>query len=256
MRSGIVVFLGPTLPVREARGHLDAIYLPPAGRGDMLRAMAEHTPRTILLIDGVFAEAPGVRHQEILFALSRGVEVHGASSMGALRAAELASEGMHGHGMIYRWYRRFPLADDADVAVPMAPSELGSARLGDPLIDIRVTLRRAERTGVITKEFRLHIEGAASTLHFRDRSYALLLAIVEAGFGLSDQLTALKTWLKTGAISQKRSDAIMALQYLRDRRIPSSFQPENYDFKLTEAFGYDMKSCNLLETLLPEFKPL
>ena len=253
MRSDIVVFLGPTLPVREARGYLDAIYLPPAGRGDVLRAMAEHAPRAILLIDGVYAEAPGVRHQEILFALSRGVEVHGASSMGALRAAELSSEGMVGHGLIYRWYRRFPLADDADVAVPMAPAEFGSARLGDPLIDVRMTLRKAERTGVIDMELRGQLEKAAGTLHFRDRTYPLLLAIVEAGFGRSDQLAALKVWLKTGAISQKRSDAITALRLLSERRTTAHVETEHRPFELTESFALDMKACNLLENLLPEF---
>ena len=149
MAGEIVVLLGPTLPVAEARTHLDAIYLPPAEQGSVFRAVVEHRPAVLAIIDGAFAQRPAVRHKEILWAMAGGVEVHGAASMGALRAAELAPYGMIGHGFVYRWYRRTPLADDEEVAVAMAPPELGSAALGEALINMRLTLRRAERRGVV-----------------------------------------------------------------------------------------------------------
>jgi hypothetical protein len=38
-----------------------------------------HAPAAIAIIDGVFAQAPGVRHQEILWAMSKGVHVYGAA---------------------------------------------------------------------------------------------------------------------------------------------------------------------------------
>src|SRR5690242_12155833 len=105
MTHDIVVFLGPTLPPEQASRHLDALYLPPAEQGSIFRVARTLQPRVIALIDGSFAKVPAVRHKEVLWALSRGIAVYGAASMGALRAAELGRFGMRGHGLIYRWYR-------------------------------------------------------------------------------------------------------------------------------------------------------
>jgi hypothetical protein len=93
MTAPVVVFLGPTLSHDDARDVLDAEYLPPAAHGDVLRA-ALRRPRAIALVDGVFERVPAVWHKEILFALSEGIHVYGAASMGALRAAELDAFGM------------------------------------------------------------------------------------------------------------------------------------------------------------------
>ncbi|MEJ0097006.1 MAG: TfuA-like protein [Bauldia sp.] len=41
------------------------------------------------LVDGVFENVASVWHKEILYALSEGVQVFGAASMGALRAADV-----------------------------------------------------------------------------------------------------------------------------------------------------------------------
>jgi hypothetical protein len=84
----VVVFLGPSLPLEDARKILDAIYLPPAKQADLISAAINHEPDAIALIDGTFHQSLSVWHKEILFALQRGIRVFGASSMGALRAAE------------------------------------------------------------------------------------------------------------------------------------------------------------------------
>jgi len=94
---------------------LQADFRPPAGQGDLLRAALEYPP-AIALIDGIFKDAPTVRHREILWALSAGIPVFGAASMGALRAAELHPFGMRGVGLIFRWYRRYALLPDDAVA--------------------------------------------------------------------------------------------------------------------------------------------
>ena len=100
-----VVFAGPTVTADEVRSHLpDAMVLPPAGCGDVLRA-CRLSPRRILMIDGFFQFRPAPWHKEILAALEWGVEVWGSSSMGALRAAELWPFGMEGHGRIFEQYR-------------------------------------------------------------------------------------------------------------------------------------------------------
>ena len=85
------VFLGPSLALEEARACLDATYLPPARRGDLRAAAEAHGATRLVLLDGYFEQVPSVWHKEILWALDRRLEVWGAASMGALRAAELAS---------------------------------------------------------------------------------------------------------------------------------------------------------------------
>lgn len=146
-----IVFLGPSLARSEAAQIMDADYRAPAGQGDVFRACRER-PAAIALIDGVFKDAPTVRHREILWALSQGIPVFGAASMGALRAAELSSYGMIGVGLIYRWYRRFALLPDDAVAVTHGPAELGAPPLSDALVDIRRSLAAATRQGLMTRQ--------------------------------------------------------------------------------------------------------
>ncbi|TCN30184.1 TfuA-like protein [Sinorhizobium americanum] len=249
MTADVVVFLGPTLSVADARQHLDALYLPPAGGGDIARAVIDHAPSAIALIDGVFAQSPAVRHKEILWAMSRGVRVFGASSMGAIRAAELAAFGMVGHGMIFRWYRRTALGDDGDVAVPMAPAELGSHALGEALIDIRLTLRRAERGRVIGQHLRRLLERLARSIHYSERTYeSLFLAAQEDVSG--PELDRLKLWLPNERRSQKRLDAVSLLRRLSSSRGDLAKAQGIDAFELTEAFAYDMDYYNLSDALL------
>jgi hypothetical protein len=90
-----IVFLGPTLNPVAAQEICNAEFRPPAAMGDVTRAVSEGAD-AIVLIDGVFEDRPSVWHKEILWALSKGIGVVGAASMGALRAAELHNQGMLG----------------------------------------------------------------------------------------------------------------------------------------------------------------
>lgn len=85
----IAVFLGPSLSVQEAKAIIpDALYFPPAKQGDVLSVAVNEHPNAIVLIDGCFGQSLSVWHKELLFCLSNGIHVFGASSMGAIRAAE------------------------------------------------------------------------------------------------------------------------------------------------------------------------
>src|SRR6185503_6037302 len=118
-----VIFLGPSLPLDEAREILDAVYLPPAQQCDLLTATVNEKPDVIGLIDGMFLQSLSVWHKEILFALDQGILIYGSSSMGALRAAETSSFGMVGIGEIYRMYASGELIDDDEVALAHAPAD-------------------------------------------------------------------------------------------------------------------------------------
>jgi hypothetical protein len=237
----VVVFLGPTLSHTEAATYLDALYLPPAEQGSVLRAVIDYAPSTIAIIDGAFARRPAVRHKEILWALSRGIDVLGASSMGALRAAELHPFGMIGVGLIYRWYRATPMADDDDVAVAMAPVEFGSQSISDSMINMRLTFRRAMRLGLIDRRtYQLLCEKARST-YFIERRYETVIDAVRIRMGSSadSQLLRLERFLRMEAIDQKRNDAIELLQYLAtgSQQVCTLSAPK---FRLTEAWAADL----------------
>lgn len=137
----MIVFLGPTLDVAEARTVLDALYLPPVSQGDVLRAVLAHGPSMIGIVDGFFEQVPAVWHKELLWAMEQGVHLYGSASMGALRAAELHSFGMVGVGRIFEDFRDGVLEDDDEVAVVHGPPDLGYRPLSEAMVNIRASLR-------------------------------------------------------------------------------------------------------------------
>jgi hypothetical protein len=210
--QGAVVFLGPSLNRREARNILLADYRPPAARGDLTRALNDGA-RVIGLIDGVFFQESSVGHREILGALKKGVRVVGASSMGALRAAELHTLGMEGIGEVYRMYRDGILVSDDEVALAFDPESLTA--LSEPLVNIRATLARAEKEGVIDHGMREILFSAASSLYYPDRTYPRLVR--EAGRTADPaSLDRFARWVGEGAVDLKRSDAVEALGKIRE----------------------------------------
>jgi hypothetical protein len=246
MTRRIVVFLGPTLERGEASRCLDAIYQPPVEQGDIVRAVTLLRADIVVLIDGVFAKAPAVRHKEILWALNRGISIYGAASMGALRAAEMHPFGMQGHGLIYRWYRATPLADDDEVAVAMMPKELGAHPLSEALIDMRLTLRLAERSGIIPSSARIAFESIARGMHFVDRTYTALFNKSRDLLprGDLDCMPSLPQWVEKHAVRQKRADAIGLLRRLANEccsRSPVVPAP----FYMTEAWAADLDASGL-----------
>jgi hypothetical protein len=207
------VFTGPTLPANEAREELDAIYLPPASQGDVYRA-ASRKPRAIGIIDGYFECIPAVWHKEILWAMAQGVHVFGCSSIGALRAAELAAFGMEGIGKIFEAYRDGTLEDDDEVAVTHMSADRDYQPTSVAMVNIRATFEAATKAGIIEAVTRRKLEQIAKELFYQARSYRVVLD--RAGErGLSDQLDALRRWLPTGQVDQKRQDALAMLQAMQ-----------------------------------------
>jgi hypothetical protein len=138
----LIAFLGPSLSARDAKRAAPGVkLLPPARQGDVWRAL-EQRPKAIALIDGVFESVPSVWHHELRAALASGVAVFGGSSMGALRAAELAPLGMLGVGQIFRWYRDGALTDDGAVALLHADAEHGWRALTVPLVNVMATAQQ------------------------------------------------------------------------------------------------------------------
>ena len=200
----LYVFLGPSLPLAEAR----------------LRA-AKERPFAIGIVDGYFERVPAVWHKEILWALANGVAVAGAASMGALRAAELAPFGMIGVGRIFEAYARGvfppfdsePFEDDDEVAVVHGPAEAGWMAT-EAMVNIRATLAAAAEAGVVEVSLRDRLTAAAKAMFYKDRSWATLLHRAGADGTDANALARLRAWLPGGRIDQKRLDAVALLQRL------------------------------------------
>jgi hypothetical protein len=209
----IAVFLGPTLSVDEARKHLDAVYLPPVRQGDVLRVLASR-PSAIGIVDGSFDTVPSVWHKEILTALSRGVYVFGAGSMGALRAAELQQFGMVGIGRIFEAFRDGRLEDDDEVAVIHGPADAGFIQFSDAMVDIRDSLRAAAARGVIAAELAERLITIGKDLYYVHRTYR---RIIEDALHAGEDpaaLASLEEFLSQHGPSLKQRDAITLLDHL------------------------------------------
>jgi hypothetical protein len=208
----------------EAKGVLDAEYLAPAKHGDLYRAVALLRPRAIGLVDGYFQWSAAVWHKEILWAIHQGVHVFGSSSMGALRAAELAPFGMRGVGRIFEAYRdgafaasgQEALEDDDEVCVVHGPAESGYVAASEALVNIRGTLAEAAKAGLISERTRGCLLAIAKAAFFPERSFAQLLGQGRAQELPEAELGALERWLPAGRVNLKRADAIAMLETMRD----------------------------------------
>jgi len=207
----IIVFLGPSLDLTAAEKILSAEYRPPAKRGDLLAAV--HDGATIIgLIDGVFHQESAVAHREILTAIKKGVRVVGASSMGALRAAEMDTLGMVGIGEIYWMYKSGELESDDEVALVFDPSS--GLALSEPLINIRFTLKRAREEGIIDAAEHDALLASARSVFYPQRTYRTIVSQTNDTVDTKTQERFL-VWVEKGQCDQKREDAVEALEYIR-----------------------------------------
>ena len=257
----IVVFAGPTIAHERVRQTLDdVIVLPPAEQGDLHRA-AMGRPEAIALIDGCFERVPAVWHKEVLHALALGVPVFGASSMGALRAAELHAFGMIGVGRVFALFADGTLEDDDEVAVLHAPGQLGFRQVSEAMVDIRATLARARDDGLLEAPLADRLSRAAKALPYPDRSVAAAINRVRADtdtLGPTDRTTLLRlsTWLPTGFVSWKARDADALLEELaRCRR--EGFAPPAVDFRFehTEVWARAVSEMEAQTDAEPDAEP-
>lgn len=232
------IFTGPTISAEEARQHIDALFLPPAAQGDVYRA-ALNKPVAIGVIDGYFDRVASVSHKEILWAMAQGVHVFGAASMGALRAAELSRFGMEGVGTIYEAYACGDLEADDEVAVAHASAEDGYRPSSEAMVNVRATLRAAERAGVLSSATRERLEELARSMFYPDRCYPILLRRAAKEGIAPEELDALRAFLPAGRVDQKRLDAVSLLKTM-SKQFERGAKPKQvrYHFEPTDAWEH------------------
>ncbi len=214
-----IVFVGPSLPEALGRELLPgAVFENPARCGDVYRA-ERRGARWIGLIDGYFEHSLSVWHKEILWALSRGVRVYGAGSMGALRAAELASFGMVGVGRTFEQFRAGELEDDDEVAVVHEPSEQHYRVRSEAMVNIRATLERAVAHGSLDVTSAARLLAETKALFYPERTAGALMRIATQQLDPTKS-RSFRRWLdEHGVVNQKRTDAEELLRRMAaDRR--------------------------------------
>jgi hypothetical protein len=260
----INIFLGPTLSSEDACAILpEATICPPAAQGDVWRAALKR-PRAIGIIDGYFERLPAVWHKEILWAMSQGIHVYGAASIGALRAAELEPFGMRGVGEVYEAYSTGVLERDDEVAVMHGDASCSYRLLSVALVDVRATLRAASRTGVLAEQDVAALLDAAAGRHYSERRWPI---IVEDAARRSNRsvLDSFVRWLPQGERSQKAEDA-RAMLALMKRRLDDDATPMSVAFEFEQTYFWS-EACrhgacaedvvsegNLSEALLDELR--
>ena len=159
-----IVFLGPSLPLEEAKRYLRAEYRAPCRRGDMETCRAGEV---VGIIDGVFDQQLSVSPREIFEAIDRGVTIYGSSSMGALRALEVP--GMRGIGNVFEMYRRGDIDSDDEVALLFDPVRLVPVTV--PLVNVRYSLKALGRSELLPPDCIERVLEAACRLHYTERTY-------------------------------------------------------------------------------------
>ncbi|HUL62930.1 MAG TPA: TfuA-related McrA-glycine thioamidation protein, partial [Methanocella sp.] len=221
----IVVYTGPSLSAEKAQAILDAGYADhavnfdfrsPIARGDLKRI--PRNTRAVGIIDGVFFSDTAVAHKEIIAVMQKGVKVFGSSSMGALRAAELAEFGMVGVGRVYECYRSGRIAADDEVAVTFNP--VTGEQISEPLVNVRYQLKAAEAAGVLAAKERHAMIELAGKIFYPDRTYEYIVArSADACILPQEKADRLLAFVKDKPLNLKAEDAVLLLNRLKEMTV-------------------------------------
>ena len=206
------VFVGPSLPGLRSRPDSSIEFATPIRRGDLAAAVDRGVGR-VGIIDGEFGQALAVSVMEIRRALENGIEVWGASSMGALRAAECDQLGMRGLGWIYERYCDGTLTADDEVALLFHP--VTRQALTVPLVNVRWALELATEAAILSAEAAQGLLELARRVHYSERRYELLIRTAQDG-RVRAHARALAELVAAAQLrcDRKRLDALMLLRRL------------------------------------------
>lgn len=227
-----LIFAGPSLNGTEVHIHQGTELRPPAAKGD-IRMAVEEGANVIGLIDGYFETTAAVWHKEILHALSCGVRVFGAASIGALRAAECVSFGMTGIGAIYEAYANGVVDDDAEVALLHAPRELGFAPLSEPLVNVRATLDHLSSSGYIDGRQLQAVLEAATSIFYKERTWRAILTATRLS---PDERNRIGGLVRQFRVDQKAIDAAALVKAVEEADDVRSVAAPLWEFSHTSYF--------------------
>jgi hypothetical protein len=192
----VTLFVGPSAPASPRWARRGIRIQPPARRGDIERLVASCEPGVVVICDGVFQSEPAVSHAELCAALDAGWSVWGVSSIGAIRAFELRTEGMRGFGYVHAQFERFADFTDDEMCllhVPQPPY----VPISEALVNLRFALERNKAALKISDESQRRLLSALRDLWFGERTEERIrhLMLESAGFEPSSA-ERLLAWLR------------------------------------------------------------
>jgi hypothetical protein len=233
----LAIFVGPTLSQSEVQAALpQARVLGPVACGDVYLS-ARDGCRVIGIIDGVFDQTLAVRHKEILWALSQGVRVFGAASMGALRAAELSSFGMEGVGTVFSWFASGELEDDDEVAVAHGDERRHHDSRSVALVNIRATLAAAVDASALDARNAESIIQAAKSLYYVERTWKAVFARARGTADDASLARCAAYVAENGTVDIKALDARTLIRRLATEPLGADTPEPKFQFADTEAWN-------------------
>jgi hypothetical protein len=172
----VLIYAGPSLDsntIAEQLGDCDVLLKPPVKHGDFASDVLEFEPTHILILDGLFHHSLSLWHKEVIWALQiPGVKgIYGASSMGALRAADLADYGVIGCGKIFNWFYEGIISDESEVACVYGEDY---KELTIPLVNVRGALLQDIEGGIVALYEADYIFSRARAIHWTERTIKAL----------------------------------------------------------------------------------
>lgn len=160
------------------------------------------------IIDGFFLNHLAVTPSEIIDCIRCGVKIFGASSMGAIRAADLDSIGMIGIGKIYDLIKKDDSFEDDFLGQTFLEEEY--FKTSAPFINVYYNLKKMKELNIITQEVFIFSVKSYRNMHYSERSTSKLTNLLKKS-KFNKELTS-KIFQKLETTENlKHSDAIMLL---------------------------------------------
>ena len=176
----IKVYAGLSAQRDDIRSILpNAVVARPVQRGDVIADIRDKVG-CILILDGVFHQSLSVCPSEIMDALRRGMRVFGASSMGALRAAELEAYGMIGIGDVFEYVRDSKVFRDDFVGQVFIEDWPQIQHDSVTWVELEINLRTLHARGEISGAIYRYLRACYAELHYTDRSLQTLSARIRS----------------------------------------------------------------------------
>lgn len=210
----IKIYAGLSLSQSELAALLpEAEFHQPIERYDLLKDI-DLGYNVVGIIDGKFQQSLAVNSSEILDAIRCGLKMYGSSSMGALRAAEMAHFGMIGCGAIYEFVKKSPIFQDDYLGQSFNSENLAASSV--PYIDLHFELERKVASGAISGHHGEMMRHAYSEIFYPQRNQqALKFALKEKSATDSNLEKAIEILFQNFQ-SQKNIDAVKMVQQIKD----------------------------------------
>lgn len=183
-----VLFAGPSLPTGSYLPNLPYLDVrPPAAAGDIINYIIDNPcVEVLILADGFFFSQYAPLHRELQLALKSSIQVIGCSSLGALRAVELAGDGMLGFGSIYQYYLKHKETPDDEVCLLHTDDTNSYNHVSLPLINFRLLYNKTR-----SKKLRSILEttiGRLESVPFHQRTWDLIRShlLQSSNYNLND----------------------------------------------------------------------